>query len=507
METILTARQMQAGDRYTIDELLIPSAVLMERASCAIADRAEAALRSGACRNSRVLCVCGTGNNGGDGIACARILAERGITADLLFAGDPEHRSKDNRKQTESALRCGIRILQDADFSAYGLIVDALFGIGLTRQVEGVFAEAIGRINRSGAYVIAADIPSGLDADTGRVLGCAVRADETVTMQFRKPGQLLLKGREYCGTLTAAGIGIRKKPVKEAPELYALTREDLKQFLPPRIPDGNKGTCGKLLVAAGSEEMAGAAYFAAKAALLSGCGMVKILTHERNRGVLLSLLPEAMLRPYSSDQEAAEALREELSWCDAAAAGPGLGTSGRTRALVRILLEGGLPLVLDADAVNVLEGPQELKKQVQGPVFLTPHPGEAARFASCTVPEIREHLTERGLALAEETGAVFVMKDACTCTAFPDGSAFLNTSGNDGMGTAGSGDVLTGILGGLLARFAGGKLPGCRMAGPLAVYLHGLAGDQAARELGRSSVTASAVLAGIPVILKEAEGE
>ena len=488
METILTARQMQAGDRYTIDELLIPSAVLMERASCAIADRAEAALRSGACRNSR-------------------ILAERGITADLLFAGDPEHRSKDNRKQTESALRCGIRILQDADFSAYGLIVDALFGIGLTRQVEGVFAEAIGRINRSGAYVIAADIPSGLDADTGRVLGCAVRADETVTMQFRKPGQLLLKGREYCGTLTAAGIGIRKKPVKEAPELYALTREDLKQFLPPRIPDGNKGTCGKLLVAAGSEEMAGAAFFAAKAALLSGCGMVKILTHERNRGVLLSLLPEAMLRTYSSDQEAAEALREELSWCDAAAAGPGLGTSGRTRALVRILLEGGLPLVLDADAVNVLEGPQELKKQVQGPVFLTPHPGEAARFASCTVPEIREHLTERGLALAEETGAVFVMKDACTCTAFPDGSAFLNTSGNDGMGTAGSGDVLTGILGGLLARFAGGKLPGCRMAGPLAVYLHGLAGDQAARELGRSSVTASAVLAGIPVILKEAEGE
>lgn len=196
METILTARQMQAGDRYTIDELLIPSAVLMERASCAIADRAEAALRSGACRNSRVLCVCGTGNNGGDGIACARILAERGITADLLFAGDPEHRSKDNRKQTESALRCGIRILQDADFSAYGLIVDALFGIGLTRQVEGVFAEAIGRINRSGAYVIAADIPSGLDADTGRVLGCAVRADETVTMQFRKPGQLLQSGSQ-----------------------------------------------------------------------------------------------------------------------------------------------------------------------------------------------------------------------------------------------------------------------------------------------------------------------
>lgn len=507
METILTACQMQASDRYTIDGLLIASAVLMERASYAIAERAEHVIRSGACRNSLVLCVCGTGNNGGDGIACARILAERGIMADLFFVGNPEHRSKDNREQTESAKRCGIRILEDADFTEYGLIVDALFGIGLARPVGGTFAETIGRINGSGAYVIAADIPSGLEADTGRILGCAVRADETVTMQYKKPGQLLLKGKEYCGKLTAAGIGIREAPDRKKPALFALTKEDLPDLLPARTPDGNKGTYGKLLVAAGSEEMAGAAYFAAKAALISGCGMVKILTHERNRSVLLSLLPEAMLRTYSSDQEAENALREELRWCDAAAAGPGLGTSVRTGRLIRILLERGLPLVLDADAVNVLQGPEELKSLVKGPVFLTPHPGEAARFVSRTIPGIREDLTGTGLSLAEETGAVFVMKDACTCTAFPDGRVFLNPGGNDGMGTAGSGDVLTGILGGLLARFAGGKLPDCRMAGPLAVYIHGLAGDQAARRWGRSSVTASAILAGIPDILKEAEGE
>lgn len=505
MLQILTDDRMKACDAFTIEQIGVPSAVLMERAALAVSMEVQSFLKtecSGLLRGSspRILVVCGSGNNGGDGYACARILKLWGMDAVVLEAGNPEHMTEETRRQRRICMNVGVEFANpdQVGFSDFHLIVDALFGIGLSKNVTGKYEALIQEINESKVPVISVDIPSGISAGTGAVCGTAVKAAVTVTMQCRKPGHLFYPGAFYTGKLVCADIGVIVPEEGWDGRMLAFEKNDLKDFIPGRDPSGNKGTFGKVLLVAGSFGMSGAAYLAAKAALRTGAGMVKILTDEANRVILQQLLPEALLSVYRSTEDAVHVLREALSWCDVCAAGPGLSVSETSYRLVRELLmgDGRIPLVLDADAINVLKGDTAILKQFRGTAFITPHIVEMARLTGESREMIGKDPLRAAVQFTRDTGVSCILKDARTVTACTDGRVFINLSGNDGMAAAGSGDVLTGILAALIGRGAG-----METAGALASYVHGLAGDAAAERLGRSFMTASDIIDGLRCVL------
>ena len=495
MRKILTGAQMKACDIHTISVIGVPSAVLMERAACAAADEVSDLPAAGS-----VVIFCGSGNNGGDGYACARILFLRGKDVRIIEAGNSGHLTEETERQQKICARLGIPMSGPEEAEAFlsrsDAVVDALLGTGLSREVGGRYAEMIRLINGSALPVVSVDIPSGVSSDTGQVMGCAVKARVTVTMQCVKPGLLLYPGRSFAGRVVCAEIGVLTEPADPSalpagwagPALAALEEEDLSLLVPPRDPRGHKGTFGKVLLAAGSFGMAGAAFLSAKAALRSGAGMVKILTDARNRVILQELLPEALLSLYESPGEAGELLEKELKWCSVCAAGPGLGTGEAAREIVRRLLSAGrdVPCVLDADAINLLAGCPELLVKTGEDLYITPHILEMSRITGLSPEEILLDPVGTAAAFTGRTGVSCVLKDACTVTSCADGRIFLNTTGNDGMATAGSGDVLTGILASWLAQ---GAERAC--AGAAAAYLHGAAGDDARRRIGAAGMTAS----------------
>ena len=506
MRHIVNSEEMKSLDGRTIRRIGVPSAVLMERAAFACA---EAVLHlsertdEGTADASplRVLCVCGSGNNGGDGFAAARILFLKGVDATVWFVGNPDHLTEETARQRELCRRLKIPETDNPDMTAYDVIVDAIFGIGLSRPVTGRYADVIRRINESGTRVLAVDIPSGISADRGCVMGCAVKAAVTVTMQLLKPGLLLYPGCGYAGTVIPADIGVvdDTDPWEGDSGIFALEKKDLARILPARPADGNKGTFGKVLVIAGSVNMAGASCFSASGALHTGCGMVRILTVRENREILQTLLPEAMLATFDTAEEAADAMDEYFDWADAICCGPGMGAGERTRDIVLHLLgTRGKPIVLDADALNCLHGDLESLRSHDGPLILTPHIGEMARLTGMSVREIKEDPVGCASAFARENGVCLVLKDARTVTAVPEGPVYINLSGNEGMATAGSGDVLTGITGALLAR-------GCDpyLAGAAAAFLPGLAGDAARKENGAEYMTAGDIIRGLRTVQTE----
>lgn len=498
MYQALMAAQMKECDTYMIEDIGIPSAVLMERASLAVAEDvlSYADHKEIPAGKLRVLSVCGSGNNGGDGVAAARILYLKGITASLYLAGNPDHQSAEMTRQLEIASKIGIKALKSPDFSSYDVIIDAIFGIGLNREVGGSYRKLIEKINRSGSYIISVDIPSGISADSGRVLGIAVRADRTVTMQAVKRGLLLYPGASYAGLTVRADIGIMTHDFPTA--AYVPEEKDL-SLLPQRDCSGNKGTFGKILVIAGSKNMSGASYFTSLAALRMGVGMVRILTPEENRCILQQMLPEAMLTTYSSETEAVSKIDGLLTWADVIACGPGLTTSVLAKNIVKtVLLKSALPLVLDADGLNCLAGNPDLLKGYRGTLIITPHIGEMSRLCGAQTERLKEDPTGYAKTFAHEYQLTCVLKDARTVTATPDGKVYINIYGNDGMATAGSGDVLTGIAAACLAR---GADPA--KAGALAVLIHALAGDAAMKVKGRSGLLAQDLTDGIQQVLGE----
>ena len=521
MKHIVTAEQMRTRDNYTIKSLGIPSAVLMERAALGIAREVIQKYEELGSKG-RVLCVCGTGNNGGDGAACARILHMKGVRADLFIVGDPEKFTAEMRLQEKICKKLGILEVTNPNYLSYQIIVDAMFGIGLSRDVEGEAQDVISAINDCGAYVISADIPSGINADTGAVMGNAVHADVTVTMQLIKPGLVLYPGALHAGRIVVEEIGIlddipggkiaarmSKLPGEETSdsdipkelsldEIHYLEQDDIKKLLPMRLASGNKGTFGKVLVIAGSKNMAGAAYFSALAAMRSGAGMVKILTAESNRDILQREIPEALLETYTNDEDVVMALDASLAWADVVCMGPGLGTTERSAKIVRyVLLSCSHPLVLDADGLNCLFGDTTLLSSYMGKLYVTPHMGEMGRLAMKSVAELKSDPISSAVYLARSCGVFTVMKDARTVIAQPDGSVYINVSGNSGMATAGSGDVLSGILASLLAQ---GTDPFA--AAPMAALIHGLAGDAACRDKGERFMIASDIITHLSDVLK-----
>ena len=493
MEYLVSSAVMKRCDRETIETYGMSSLVLMERAALAVAEE----LCDGSFDLSKVLVVCGAGNNGGDGYAIARLLEQRNVEIAVLFAGKEEMLTEETRIQQKICENYGIKKSSNSEISEYTCIVDALFGIGVSREITGSDAELIDRINASGAAVLAVDMPSGILADTGKVSGRAVKAVKTVTFGFRKIGQVLYPGANYCGETIVRDIGITAAGfLGDAPAVYSLTGDACK-MLPRRHAYSNKGSYGKVLLIAGQYGMSGAAYLAGSAAYRSGTGLVRIFTEACNRVILQSQLPEAVLTTYEADT-CLQTLETVMNWGTAVGIGPGLGISPMKATMLAILLEKAHgPLVLDADALNLLAAQKERLKKCKQEIIITPHIGEMMRLTGMTKIEITENLLEVCKNFAKEYGVICVLKDARTIIS--DGHEIcINQTGNDGMAKGGSGDVLLGLLTGLLAQgmtaFEAAKL---------AVYLHGKAGDEARKQHGSYGMLAGDIVNAIPALLNQ----
>ena len=497
MKYILNSSQMKQCDANTMETYGMLSAVLMERAAMAAAEEAEAYLPE---KKKRILIACGTGNNGGDGLAMARLLFLKGHDVTVLFPGKEEKCSTEAARQLGIVRNYGIPVTAEMPKGEFDIIADAFFGIGLCREIGGVYRELIRQMNEQTGWKIAIDISSGISADDGAVMGIAFRADVTVTFGFAKIGQLLYPGADYTGRLAVKDIGIDCRSLLDIrPDILCMDESDLK-FLPDRTARSNKGTYGKLLILAGSRNMAGAAAFSGRAAYRMGTGLVKIVTEEGNRQIIQSLVPEAVLATYSEDTDMEAFVREQLRWADAVVAGPGIGLSRQAEQIVRTVLEESeVPVLLDADALNVLSGHTEWLKKHKASLIVTPHLGEMARLTGKEISEIQKNMISVAGSFAKAYDIIVVLKDARTVTVIPGAPGYINTTGNHGMATAGSGDVLTGVIGALLGQHVSPET-----AAPLGVMIHGMAGDAAAQKTGKVSLMASDLADGLAAVLQEA---
>ncbi len=489
MKPVLNGAQMRDADRHAIDAIGMPAMVLMERAALACC----AVIQKLFSRDSKILILCGSGNNGGDGFAIGRLLRFEGYRAEVFFAGKRDHMSEECRKQEAIFRSLGMQEIEEAQPDRYDLIVDAIFGNGLSRPVSGTYAELIEQVNRSKAKVLAVDLPSGVRSDDGKVEGAVVHADYTVAIEALKYGHVLYPAAELCGEITLAHVGI---PIdSEAYSTFTLEETDLSGLLPVRPRRSNKGTFGRCLIAAGAENMAGAAILAGTAAYRSGCGLVELRSSSANRIILQTSLPEAIYAPWTDPQS----LRTACEHAAVVAIGPGLGTNVESRAVLEAVLtsctQERIPLVLDADALNLMAVRKEMPVFVPRTAVITPHPGEAARLLGCSVKEILDDMIESAKKLAERTGAYVVLKDAATVVT--DGHRIcVNTSGCSGMASGGSGDVLTGLIAGLAAQ--GMDLFDAACAG---VCLHGKAGEAAQAIHGERGMLAGDTCAQIAHVL------
>lgn len=513
---IVTAEQMRKLDHDTIQTLGIPAIVLMENAGRAVAEEVVRA----ACEGQQIrdfgrahsggkpwLILVGKGNNGGDGIVCARHLRELEMEAELLYAVEPQQLVGEAALQHEIAARIGFAssVYQPGQvrWDRYAGIVDALLGTGTNNAPREPYASLIREANTSELPIVAVDIPSGLNADTGETFDPCIRADVTVALALRKCGLTQYPGAEAAGRVVVRSIGIPSELAEThgvrtywADEQLFAQRYGL--ALPPeRAADSHKGTYGHVLVAAGSQPYSGAGLLAVKAALRAGAGLATWALPERLLDAAIGHVPEAMLRAVRdsgtgdwSQTDPQDVLRL-AEGKDALLIGPGMGRFAGDAAWLREIWTGAAdcPLVLDADALNMIvdAGGLGAWPRREHPAILTPHPGEMARLAGLPVPEVQRDRIGLARAYAVEHGITLVLKGTRTVTATPEGDVFVNTTGNPGMATGGTGDVLAGTIASLLAQ---GREPG--LAAALGTYLHGLAGDRAAA----SRPAAASLLAG-----------
>lgn len=497
MRYLPNGSQMREGDLYTIEHISIPSMVLMERAAMEtvrVMEEEELDL-------SNVLIACGSGNNGGDGFAIARILDERGWKVTVAFVGSEGSLSEQAREQKEILNQLDIPIYTSVPKKKYTVILDALFGVGLSREIEGHYQDVIQELNLMSASKVAVDIPSGIDATTGKILGVSFWADITVSYAFEKVGTVLFPGAAYAGKVIPVQIGIPKKALTQYQTkiVYTYTTEDLEVILPQRKADSHKGSYGKVLMITGSKGMSGAAYLSAKAAYATGSGLVQIYTTEDNRGILQQMLPEAIISTYTSFDT--QKVSELMKWADVVAIGSGLGMSDLSEdILIETVKYCEVPLVIDADGLNILAQHMVLLKDVKCDVVLTPHMKEMSRLLNCSVKELQEDRFGKLESFVKKYPVTCALKDARTVVMTAEESPYLNTSGNSAMAKAGSGDVLTGVVAGMLAQ---GKQVHEGVA--IAVYLHGLAGDIAKGNRGSFGVLARDLINGIHELKEEQE--
>ena len=489
---IATAAEMRELDRTTIEDVGIPGVVLMENAGAGVA---RAVATSG---GERVGVVCGVGNNGGDGFVIARHLWNRGVDVRVYLVAVRDKIRGDAKINLDAAERCGVPFVTSLDgLKSETVVVDALLGTGLKDDVRGALGDAIDRINALPKKITrsAVDIPSGLDADTGMPHGRAVRADLTYTMGLPKVGLVSAPGFEAVGELHVVDIGLpRGLAEKKGLATWLLEDADVARRVPPRPKSGHKGTFGHLLVVAGSHGKTGAALLAGEAALRGGAGLVTLAVRPDVQKVLEGRVRELMTGAYTDESQ----LRALAKGKRAVALGPGIPTDDAMRDLVRRWArELPLPMVIDADGLNLLAGATDVLRGAAGPRLLTPHPGEMARLCDTTTEAVQSDRVAVARKLAAHTGAFVALKGARTVVAAPDGRAFINPTGNPGMGTGGTGDVLTGLCGSLLAQ---GLEPLDALL--VGVYCHGRAGDRAAaRKKSQRGLLARDLIAEIPAAL------
>ena len=485
--------EMRAIDREAIDAFGIPALTLMERAGRALAEAVKPLLGP----RGRAVAVCGAGNNGGDGYVAARLLRADGIEARVVALVPLARLGGDARSVREAAERAGVKVA-DGDGLEAGrgdVVLDALLGTGLDRAPEGAFADAIARIataRAAGASVVAADVPSGLSADTGKPLGACVRADRTVTFGFLKRGLVLYPGPFWAGEVTVADIGIPHEAARRVPVACELVTEtEVRRLVPARDPEMHKGEAGRVLLLAGSSGKTGAAHLALLGALRGGAGLVTLAARPETLPLALAGRPEAMSLPLPGEgplrREDLPALADAAARATAIVAGPGMGFDGDTAELLRLLVQKAkVPVVLDADALSAFAGAAGALRTLGVPLVVTPHPKEMARLCGTTLEVVQEDRIAFAAERAQAWNAAVVLKGARTVVADPSGPPGVIPTGNAGMATGGTGDVLAGLTGALLA---GGIAPGA--AARVAAWVHGRAGDLAARRLGQRGLLAS----------------
>ena len=472
-------------DEYTINKMGVPSMVLMERAALSVANKvAEVAVNFN--HEVKIAAVCGVGNNGADGIAAARILTWQGLSVDIIIIGDEEKATEEFRNQKDIAEKSGMRFSNISSLSEYVIIIDALFGIGLKRAVDGCYKDAVDAINDSNSYVVSVDIPSGISADSGQVCNVAVRADSTVTFGYHKVGMLLFPGREYAGEVTVADIGFNPLAVNETNAPMYFVMDDIDR-IPKRLEYSHKGTYLKALIIAGNEDMSGAAYLSGAAAYRCGVGLVEIFTHCNNTDVLKKNLPEAIVTGYTDDT-VEEVLESKLSKADVIILGPGLGVSDVSRKIVKLVMDkGNAPLIIDADGLNVIADNKAMLKTYPNTVIITPHIGEMARLTGKNKTDIVTDIIGTAQEFAIDNNVICVLKDAATVVTEPvTNRVYINNSGCGAMSKAGCGDVLTGVIAAMLAL----RLEPFSAAA-MGVYIHGLAGEKAITGINEHSLMAS----------------
>jgi ADP-dependent NAD(P)H-hydrate dehydratase / NAD(P)H-hydrate epimerase len=523
---VVTAEEMREIDRKTIEEFGISGRVLMERAGTAVAAKIREIYG-----RKKIIVLSGGGNNGGDGMLAAGILNNEGWDVTVFLASKPGRLKGDTLSQYEAVLRAGVSVKQaetllehKTDFLRPNtIIIDALFGTGLGKDITGSCSDLIGVLNRSKLSIIAVDIPSGISSDTGQVMGNAIKADCTVTFGLPKRGHLLYPGAEYTGRLFVENIGFPAELLKsdnltvELPE-----RDNVLSLIPERKKYSYKGNYGHVLLVAGSRGKTGAAIMAAKACLRAGAGLVTIGVPESLAGIFQTRVTEEMtlLLPDKGDGTLSKkALDGIFGYLEKTAGliaiGPGIGVSNDTEKIIeRLILHSNSPIIIDADGLNSLKGNTKIFRKAKTPVILTPHPGEMAQLMrrqskkeQCKTinsglrTEIEKDRINTAVSFVKETGTFLVLKGVPTIIASPDGRAFINSTGNPGMSTAGTGDVLTGMIAGFLGQ---GLKP--LNASILGVYMHGLAGDIAAYEKGEHSLIASDIIDSISAAFKMMKG-
>ncbi len=508
---IATSRQMKSIDRRAIRVFGIPGTVLMENAAVGI--MAEMDRFFDGLDGTRIAIICGKGNNGGDGFALARRLRIRGNAVRVALLSSFDAVAGEAKINLAILRRMNIDIVQNAPakslediISWSDILVDALIGVGLSSPLRGSYARAASMINAAGKPVVAIDIPSGIDADTGAVMGIAVQADLTVTMGILKRGLMLFPGARHAGVVRIADLGMPNEVVEqEAISVELLDHGFLQGLLARRAGDAHKGDFGHLAVIAGSPGKAGAALLAARGALRAGAGLVSIAAPNNLVPIIQSQLAEAMCIPSAESIEgtlgigAEEHLLTALGRMSACVIGPGLSTHHETVQVVRGLAAHlTIPVVIDADGLNALSGHVNILKRAKASIILTPHPGEMGRLLGISADEVQKDRIAAALDFARMHGVIVVLKGAGTIIAAPDGRVFINATGNPGMATGGTGDVLAGMIGSFLAQGFTATQAAC-----LGVYLHGAAGDLATREGGEAGIIAGDLIERIPAAIKQ----